>query len=72
MMVGMYLLGDEDCGVGLHCSTCWDGGRPLAYYESNPGTTYPDRVVPTFHEMDGLMAAATEHAAGHQPRPSHK
>lgn len=28
------LVGDEDCGVSLHCrdDRCWLGGQPIAYY----------------------------------------
>jgi len=29
---GLYLSGDEDGGIGLHCHDHHDGGRPLAYY----------------------------------------
>jgi hypothetical protein len=58
----IYLQGDEECGVGVYCMAdeCWDGGRPLIYYERY-GTAYQDdpKVAKTesFPELIRLAAA---------------
>lgn len=59
-----HLSGDEDGGVGLHCRPCFDGGRPLAYYESS-GDVCVDPAVPTVATIPGLWAQAADHLATH-------
>jgi hypothetical protein len=57
-----YLSGDEDCGVGLGCGDCWDGGRPLAYYDRGGGSPYKDDAfVEDVTTISGLLAVATRH-----------
>lgn len=60
----LYLSGDEDGGVGLHCHPCFDGGRPLAYYERS-GSACVDPAVPTVVTIPGLWAQAADHLATH-------
>jgi hypothetical protein len=55
----MNLMGDEDCGVGLHCRDCCDGGRPIAYYQGI--SPYGDEKTPTVTTIGGLIAEAIEH-----------
>lgn len=57
-----YFVGDEDCGVGLGCRDCWDGGRPLAYYDRNGHSPYKDDpLVEDVTTISGLLAVATRH-----------
>jgi hypothetical protein len=62
-----WLVGDEDCGVGLHCATCYTGGAPIAWYDGyglpNP---YPLREVPTAHTIGALLALGDEHVRRHR------
>lgn len=58
-----YLMGDEDCGVALHCRDCWDGGRPIAYYAppgSSPAYT-DDPLVEDVTTISGLLTTARRH-----------
>lgn len=57
-----HLSGDEDGGVGLHCRPCFDGGRPLAYYERN-GSTLSDPEVANVATIPALWATAVDHLA---------
>lgn len=63
------LAGDEDCGVGLECRDCWDGGRPLAYLRAWPNDpAYADDAKVTV--VDGtvdLLAAGRAHLDEHHP-----
>ncbi len=63
----LRLVGDEDCGVGLECRDCWDGGRPLAYLRSYPGdTTYQhDPKVSVVDDLAALLAVGRGHLDGH-------
>ena len=55
----LYLSGDEDGGVSLHCRDHFDGGRPLAYM---PGLgAYEDLKVPTVPSVAALIAEAAKH-----------
>jgi hypothetical protein len=57
-----YLVGDEDCGVGLHCSTCDTGGRPIAWYDGyGVGNPYDETVVPTAHTVAQLVELGQLH-----------
>lgn len=50
------LVGDEDCGVGLECRDCWDGGRPLAYLRPNPeDTAYTNDAKVTLVDTAALL-----------------
>jgi hypothetical protein len=64
-MSEMYLQGDEDGGVSLYCRDCWDGGRPLAYYESFPGARNipyaDDDAVVNVSTFEALVTAAHDH-----------
>jgi hypothetical protein len=54
------LIGDENCGVGIECRDHFDGGRPLAYYDSS-GEQSPDPAVQNVATIPGLIAAAEVH-----------
>lgn len=56
----LYLLGDKDGAVSLHCRHHYDGGRPLAHYERNLGT-YQDPEVAYVATIPGLWAEAVKH-----------
>lgn len=58
-----YLSGDENCGVSLHCRDCWDGGRPLAYYDSvTTSPPYTDGpLVENVTTIAGLLAVPRRH-----------
>lgn len=60
-----YLVGDEDCGVGLCCSDCWDGGRPLAYYTRSTTESYDayinDPLVTNVNTIADLLACGQRH-----------
>lgn len=56
------LVGDEDCGVGIHCRGCADEGRPLAHYDSN-GDRSVDPLVPNVTTIPALLEAAWRHRA---------
>jgi hypothetical protein len=57
-----YLVGDEDCGVGLNCSTCDTGGAPIAWYDGyGLGNPYPEAEVPTAHTVAELVALGDRH-----------
>lgn len=59
----LYLCGDEDGGVGLHCRDHFDGGRPIAYM---PGLgAYEDLKAPTAPTIAALIAEAAKHLAAH-------
>lgn len=59
----LYLVGDEDGGVALHCRDCWDGGRPVAYYETDPaGIGYAhDPLVENVTTISQLVTVAQRH-----------
>jgi hypothetical protein len=65
------LIGDEDCGVGIECRDHFDGGRPLAYYDSGTGVYKNDPLVQDVSTIPGLLAAAEvhEHEMHGQPAP---
>ena len=54
------LVGDEDCGVGLECLDCWDGGRPLAYLPGI-GAYYDDLLVAVVDNVPDLLTAGRRH-----------
>jgi hypothetical protein len=61
----LYLMGDEWCGVCVYCraATCWDGGRPLAYY-AQPGvrSAYAhDDLVLDVTTIEALVGAGVRH-----------
>ena len=57
-----YFVGDEDCGVGLGCRDCWDGGRPLAYYDCGGASPYKDdALVEDVTTISGFLSVATRH-----------
>lgn len=57
-----HLTGDEDGGVSLGCSDCFDGGKPLTYYDPQ-GHGYPDPTVPQAANLPALWEAAARHLA---------
>ena len=61
----LYLSGDEDGGVSLHCRDHHDGGRPLAYYYEHAASTHPDAAVAHVVTIPGLWAQAADHLATH-------
>jgi hypothetical protein len=58
----LYLSGDENGGVGLHCRDHHDGGWPLAYYD-RAGSIYPDHAVANVATIPSLGACAVDHLA---------
>ncbi|WP_405149459.1 hypothetical protein OG589_14600 [Sphaerisporangium sp. NBC_01403] len=61
LLTGRYrLIGDENCGVGIECLDCFDGGRPLGYYDSGLGP-YSDPQVVNVDTIPALLAVATDH-----------
>lgn len=65
----MYLVGDEDCGVGLYCRRCddenWQGGRPLAYGFGITANPYPEDQTRSVSTLAELIAFAEHHMATH-------
>lgn len=60
----MYLQGGENCEVGLHCSLCLDGGKPLAFYDAFASPSpYPD--VATIDSLAALTDIADRHILSH-------
>lgn len=59
-MSALYLVGDEDGGVGLGCRLCDRGGKPLAYWPGCCGNPYDD--VPTMTTVDQLQHQMRVHA----------
>lgn len=55
------LIGDEDCGVGIECNDCFDGGRPLAYYEGVAAYYVDDPKVANVSTITDLLLAAVNH-----------
>jgi hypothetical protein len=51
------LVGDEGCGVGIHCRDCEDGGRPLGYL----GDPYADDAVIFVKTVPDLLAVGRRH-----------
>jgi len=51
------LVGDEDCGVGLQCLDCDDGGRPLGYL----GDPFKDDLVTFVTSVPELLAVGRRH-----------
>jgi hypothetical protein len=66
------LIGDEDCGVGIECRDHFDGGRPLAHYDSGTEVYKLDPLVQDVSTIPGLIAAAEvhEHEMHNQVEPS--
>lgn len=64
------LVGDEDCGVGLECRDCWDGGRPIAYYAGGVKSPYADDpAVADLATVPSLLAVMVRHEYQvHTPR----
>lgn len=58
-----YLSGDEDCGVSLYCRDCWDGGRPIAYYDSTRANPpyWDDERVENVTTISQLVTVAQRH-----------
>lgn len=67
----LYLMGNEDGGVELHCRDHFDGGRPLAYYDrTTPANTDPRIAYVT--TIPGLWAEAVQHVeAFHRTETGH-
>lgn len=61
----LYLMGNEDGGVELHCRDHFDGGRPLAYY----GDAHPDSEMTTVQTVSSLWAEAVKHLDKHHTVP---
>ena len=65
----MYLVGDEDCGVGIRCRVCdehnWQGGQPLAYGFGITVNPYPEDETPTVGTLADVVAFAERHAKAH-------
>jgi len=61
----LYLMGDEDCDVSLQCRETWNGGQPLAFYQSHQSGTdpYAGREPPVVHcaTLAELMWAIAHH-----------
>ncbi len=56
----LYLMGNEDGGVELHCRDHGDGGRPFAYYDrTTPANTDAHIVYVT--SVPTLWAEAVKH-----------
>lgn len=53
----LRLLGDEDCGVGIHCRDCHEGGRPYGYL----GDPYADDAVTFVTTVPELLAVGRRH-----------
>ncbi len=63
LLAGRYrLVGDENCGVGIECLDCPDGGRPLGYYDSGLGPSSDPQVV-NVDTIPALLAVAMGHEA---------
>lgn len=62
----LYLLGDEDAGVGLHCRPCDTGGRPVVYYTSG-SSPYPVDEVPVAATLTEFLRLADDHLGEHLP-----
>lgn len=60
----LYLSGDEDGGVSLHCREHHDGGRPLTYYDRG-GSTSIDPAVVNVSTLPALWAEAASHLKDH-------
>lgn len=57
-----HLVGDEDCGVGLHCSTCDTGGAPVVWYAGyRVSNSYPEAEVPTADTVAELVILGDRH-----------
>ncbi|MEN3540969.1 hypothetical protein AAH991_38050 [Microbispora sp. ZYX-F-249] len=61
----MWLCGDENGGVELHCRDCERGGRPLAYHHDHGGR-YPDPTMPIVRTIPALIQAAQQHNHLHE------
>jgi hypothetical protein len=59
----LFLSGDENGGISLHCRDHFQQGRPLAYYD-HTGETYPDETVACVATIPGLWAEAVKHLQG--------
>ncbi|SET48731.1 hypothetical protein [Nonomuraea wenchangensis] len=55
----LYLCGDEDGGVGLHCRDHFDDGRPLAYLSAL--AAHADVKVVTVTSVAALIGEAAKH-----------
>ena len=60
----LYLSGDEDGGVGLHCQHHHDGGRPPRLLRQGR-QHLPDPEVANVATIPGLWAHAVDHLAAH-------
>jgi hypothetical protein len=55
------LVGDEDAGVGIECTDCFDGGRPLAYYEGIAPAYADGPAVRNVTTIGDLLQAGLDH-----------
>ncbi|MEU7831375.1 MULTISPECIES: hypothetical protein [unclassified Nonomuraea] len=60
----LFLSGDENGDVGLHCHDHFDGGRPLAHYDRG-GSTSVDPAVVSVSTLPALWAEAATHLKDH-------
>lgn len=60
------LVGDEDCGVGIECLDCPDGGRPLGYLGDGYGWAN-DIKVTVVTSVPGLLAVGRQHLDERHP-----
>jgi len=65
----LYLMGDEDCGVGVNCKFCDRGGLPVIYYSFPEDKTYSATDVVIVNSITGFISAMKKHVATHNTPP---
>ena len=67
----LYLMGNEDGGVELHCRDHFDDGQPFAYYARTTPANTDARIV-YVTSVPALWAEAVKHLeAAHRTEPGH-
>lgn len=60
----LWLMGYEDCSVGLDCRICDRGGLPIAYYAPYSGSPYGEGAdVVNVTTIAALLDAGVRHLA---------
>lgn len=54
-----WLVGDEDCGVGIQCRVCDTGGAPIAYL--GDAAAYAHTGVAVVQSIKDLLTTADAH-----------
>jgi hypothetical protein len=57
----LRLVGYEDCQVDVRCNECWDGVRPIIYYDRYYPSPYDPAEVVEVKTISEMWSAMVRH-----------